>query len=113
MKPEGYPDPAQDLEGRGPSPGRARLTTASISSDAQVNISPFIGRLGASGRGGLRRNSSNEDLLKALPDAAPLMSVSEQFALRPFLTTALWKAALMEGVGKQHTRPQVQIIQGN
>lgn len=67
---------------------------------AEVNISPFVGRVGGGGTGCLTRNSSNEELLKALPDAAPLMSLSEQFSLRPFLTAGLWKAALMEGVGK-------------
>lgn len=70
----------------------------STSNHVQANISPFIGRLGASGRGGISRDASNKDVLKEQPDAAPLMSVAEQFSLWPFLTAALWKAALMEGI---------------
>ena len=66
---------------------------------SEANISPFIGRLGGNGVGTVSRCSSNSDLLKAVPDAAPLMSLRDQFNLRPFLTIGLWKAALMEGVG--------------
>ncbi|KAF4453164.1 aquaporin-like protein [Fusarium austroafricanum] len=65
---------------------------------SEVHIPPFIGRLGGNGTA-LSRCSSNEEFLKQVPDAAPLMSLSDTLNLRPFLTIGLWKSALMEGVG--------------
>lgn len=99
MKPNQTLTPARDLEGDGHQSHSDDMTDSSTDR-TQVDILPFIGRLGASGTGSLPRSSYNEDLLKASPDAAPLMTLSDQFALRPILTTRLWKAALMEGVGR-------------
>lgn len=99
MKSNEYLAQARDLEGDRDQRHSDNMTDSSTDR-TQVDILPFIGRLGASGTGSLPRNSYNEDFLKALPDAAPLMTLSDQFALRPFLTIGLWKAALMEGVGR-------------
>jgi hypothetical protein len=68
--------------------------------DFQVNISPFAGRLGGNGLVSLDRSASNEGLLKAIPDAAPLMTFTQVFDVRPFGTTDLWKAALIEGMSE-------------
>jgi hypothetical protein len=67
--------------------------------DPNVNIAPFAGRIGGVGITTLSRNSSNEKLLKSIPDAKSLMTFAEAFDLRPFQTAGLWKAALMEGMG--------------
>jgi hypothetical protein len=68
--------------------------------DFQVNTAPFIGRLGGNGEVSLSRNASTEEVLKDIPDATPLMTLAQVFDLRPFHTIGLWKAALMEGMGK-------------
>lgn len=61
---------------------------------------PFVGRLGGVGAFVIDpHDQSNADVLKAEPDAAPGMSLSSQFDLRPFRTLALWKAASIEGIG--------------
>ncbi|CAI6090616.1 unnamed protein product [Clonostachys chloroleuca] len=64
----------------------------------EINIPPFIGRLGGNGVA-LSREPSNEAFLEKVPDAAPLMSLRDIFNPKPFLTVSLWKSALMEGVG--------------
>lgn len=61
----------------------------------------FAGRLGGNQAFTLDRDeSANATTLQRLPDAAPLMSWSEQFDLRGFRRLDLWKAGLAEGVGK-------------
>lgn len=65
------------------------------------NPQPFIGRLGGNQEFVLdRSDAANAPILKELPDAAPYMSMREQFDLRPFRSPGLWKAAIVEGVGK-------------
>lgn len=66
---------------------------------ADANVVPFVGRLGGNGIDIVSRNAANETLLKDVPDAAPLMSLQDQFSLRPFWTIGLWQSALMEGIG--------------
>ena len=76
---------------------RDRIERSSMPAD--VDIPPFVGRIGGNGAAVISRCSSNEDILKNVPDAAPLMSLADLLSLKPFLTIALWKSALMEGVG--------------
>lgn len=59
----------------------------------------FVGRLGGNQEFTLRRDAANAHLLAKEPDAAPGMTLKEQFDLRPFTTLGIWKAALMEGAG--------------
>lgn len=82
---EGHPDP--------------ELQRQSTTNDATADSAPFVGRIGANGIAIVSRNSTNEEFLKEVPDAAPLMSLRGQFDVQPFLTIGLWKSALMEGVG--------------
>ena len=66
-----------------------------------ATVRPFIGRLG--GNQGFvldRHNAANADILKEQPDSAPCMTLREQFDLRGFRSLGLWKAALIEGVGR-------------
>ena len=61
----------------------------------------FAGRLGGNQLFTLSR--SDEADRKALaeePDAAPDMSLKEQFDLRPFRSVGIWKAAIIEGIGE-------------
>jgi glycerol uptake facilitator-like aquaporin len=67
--------------------------------NSDVNSAPFIGRLGWNGIASVKRNSTNAELLREVPDAAPLMPLKAMLSPRPFLSLALWKAALMEGMG--------------
>ena len=80
--------------------GRFEQQHALDHESSQVHITPFVGRLGGNGAQSLLRDAANEDLLKDIPDAAPLMTLSQQFDPRPFRTVALWKSALMEGMGQ-------------
>lgn len=60
----------------------------------------FAGRLGGNQLFTLdRHDEATRKLLAKEPDAAPGMSLKEQFDLRPFRTAGLWKAAIVEGVG--------------
>jgi hypothetical protein len=68
--------------------------------ESNVNITPFVGRLGGNGLAALVRDESNQELLASTPDAAPLMTFAQAFDLRPFRSIDLWKAALIEGMGK-------------
>ncbi|UDD56859.1 hypothetical protein AFCA_004380 [Aspergillus flavus] len=55
-------------------------------------VQPFAGRIG--GNQGLvvdRTDPDNADLLKKVPDAAPLMTFREGFDLRGFWDIDLWK----------------------
>lgn len=68
----------------------------------RASITPFAGRLGGQQTVILDpRDPQNAELLKNCPDATPYMSFAEQFDLRPFRTIGLWKAATMEGMGKE------------
>jgi len=61
---------------------------------------PFAGRLGGNQAFVLDRDrASNAEILQNVPDAAPGMTLAEQFDLRPFRSIALWKAAAVEGMG--------------
>ncbi|KAE8420232.1 MIP transporter [Aspergillus pseudocaelatus] len=63
-------------------------------------IQPFAGRIG--GNQGLvvdRTDPDNADLLKKVPDAAPLMTFREGFDLRGFWDIDLWKFGFIECMG--------------
>jgi hypothetical protein len=82
--------------------------SAESSGQTQLEIStvPFTGRVGANQAFVLDRNDAgNASILQDTPDAAPGMTLTEQFDLRPFRTLNLWKAALAEGVGKLYILP--------
>ncbi|CAH0046606.1 unnamed protein product [Clonostachys solani] len=83
-----------DLEGLAAS----AASDNSSDRDFEINIPPFVGRLGGNGVA-LSRSRSNVAFLENVPDAAPLMSLREIANCKPFLTVPLWKSALMEGVG--------------
>jgi hypothetical protein len=69
-----------------------------------VNGAPFAGRVGGLGCDILYTGSdSDESLLKAIPDAAPIKSWSQIFDFQAFRTPILWKASLIEGMGECHT----------
>lgn len=73
-----------------------------LNSDKRYSQSanPFIGRLGGNQAFALdRNNAKNASTLELEPDAAPGMTLRQQFDLRGFKSAAIWKAALMEGVG--------------
>jgi hypothetical protein len=62
---------------------------------------PFVGRLGGNQEFVVDRNDPhNTTLLRNVPDAAPYMTIRQSFDLRGFRELDIWKAALMEGVGK-------------
>lgn len=61
----------------------------------------FVGRVGGNQLFTVdRQDAANAAVLAKEPDAAPGMTLSEQFDLKPFTTVRLWKAALMEGMGE-------------
>ena len=63
-------------------------------------VQPFAGRIGGNQSLVLDRNDpKNSEYLKAVPDAAPFMRISEALDLRGFLDLNLWKFATVEGVG--------------
>ncbi|KGO47585.1 hypothetical protein PEX1_041770 [Penicillium expansum] len=65
-------------------------------------IQPFAGRVG--GNQGLvldRSNPENAELLKKVPDAAPLMTLSEGFDLRGLWDIDLWRFGFIECIGKK------------
>ena len=62
---------------------------------------PFIGRLGGNQEFVIdRHNAANAEILREQPDSAPCMTPREQFDLGGFRNLGLWKAAVIEGVGK-------------
>ncbi|KAF2153672.1 MIP transporter [Myriangium duriaei CBS 260.36] len=73
----------------------------SVSREARGNlvpkVAPFAGRLG--GNQQFVADQGNEGLLEKDPDAAPGMTLREQFDLRQFRTWSLWKSAMVEGMG--------------
>jgi hypothetical protein len=65
---------------------------------------PFIGRLGGNQEFVIdRHNAANAEILREQPDSAPCMTLREQFDLGGFRNLGLWKAAVIEGVGKYST----------
>jgi hypothetical protein len=89
---------------------RRRRPDYDLSQDGEMSrltpvIQPFAGRLG--GNQGLvldRSNPENAELLKKVPDAAPLMSLSEGFDLRSFWDIDLWRFGFIECIGKNETQ---------
>jgi hypothetical protein len=70
--------------------------------DLKPTIQPFAGRIG--GHQGLvldPNDASNAELLKRMPDAAPLISLRQVFDPRAFSDIDLWKFSATECVGKQ------------
>src|ERR1700761_4375912 len=64
-------------------------------------VMPFAGRLGGNQEFVVNRDdASNASILQNIPDAAPGMTLAEQFDLRPFRGISLYKAAAMEGIGQ-------------
>lgn len=67
---------------------------------AYPNIEPFAGRLGGNQTACLRGDVTTEsESNRAIPDATPWISLSQQLDLRAFASPGLWKAALIEGWG--------------
>lgn len=67
----------------------------------QPAVQPFAGRIGGNQALVLDRNDpKNSEYLKAVPDAAPLMRISEALDLRGFRDYNLWKFAIVEGLGR-------------
>jgi hypothetical protein len=67
----------------------------------KTTTQPFIGRLGGNQEFALdESDSSNATKIKEVPDAAPCMSLREQLNLGGFSLLALWKAAILEGMGE-------------
>lgn len=72
-----------------------------IGQTVSAETSHFVGRLGGNQAFALDRNDvSNAAILHNVPDAAPYMTLAEQFDLRGLRNLGLWKAGLVEGVGK-------------
>ena len=67
----------------------------------QSSPTPFIGRLGGNQQFVLDRSDPrNGAVLEDAPDAAPYMTFREQMELRPFRSVGLWKAGIIEGMGR-------------
>jgi hypothetical protein len=78
---------------------------------SRANTNPFIGRLGGNQVFVLDRNdAANAELLKEQPDAAPYMTIRQQLDLNGFKNLGLWKAALIEGMGKNPNPVQSAIL---
>jgi glycerol uptake facilitator-like aquaporin len=64
------------------------------------NVTAFAGRLGGNQTTIVDRDDANNlEILTSAPDAAPGMTLKEQFDCRPLRSIGLWKAAMIEGVG--------------
>src|ERR1700761_4964416 len=62
---------------------------------------PFAGRRGGNLQFVLDRNDpENARLLEKVPDAAPYITIRQSFDLRGFTRLTLWKAAVMEALGR-------------
>lgn len=69
-------------------------------------IQPFAGRIGGNQEIVVDRSDpQNADLLKKIPDAAPLMSLREGTDLRGFLDLDLWRFGFIEMMGRSQTSP--------
>ncbi|KAK9463190.1 aquaporin-like protein [Lipomyces oligophaga] len=98
------PSSAQDVEKNHDNPSSSRLgappTLTSGSHVYHTSTEPFTGRIGGNQAFIVDRdNSCNASILQRAPDAAPGMTLAEQFDLRPFQSVDLWKAAAIEGMG--------------
>jgi hypothetical protein len=66
----------------------------------KTTTQPFIGRLGGNQEFALDESDSlNASKIKAIPDAAPCMSLRDQLDFNGFILPGLWKAAILEGMG--------------
>lgn len=82
------------------SPRPAHLAWLNSGSRYSETANPFIGRLGGNQAFVLDpNNAANASTLKLEPDAAPGMTLQQQFDLRGFKSIGIWKAAMMESVG--------------
>jgi hypothetical protein len=96
--------------------GAESLTAVRPSNSSKANTNPFIGRLGGNQAFVLdRHDAANAELLKEQPDAAPYMTIRQQLDLNGFKNLGLWKAALIEGMGKDFSpaRPATLVISIN
>ena len=63
----------------------------------------FAGRLGGNQEFTVKRHdNASSEILAIEPDAAPGMTLKQQFNLTPFRTLGLWKSAMIEGFGKTY-----------
>lgn len=61
---------------------------------------PFAGRIGGNQELVLDRDDpENAELLRRIPDAAPLMAFKDGFDLRGFWDVGLWKFGFVECIG--------------
>ncbi|CZR64349.1 uncharacterized protein PAC_14247 [Phialocephala subalpina] len=82
-------------------PSTPPLERAQQPMEGRTRRNAFAGRLSGNQVFVLDRDaSSNGTIRERMPDAAPLMSWSEQFALGSFRQLELWKAGLAEGRAK-------------
>lgn len=62
---------------------------------------PFAGRIGANQQFSLDKNNcTDREILKKYPDAAPWVPLRDALSLRGFRQLEIWKAAIVEGIGK-------------
>ena len=72
-----------------------------VSCRQHINTTPFAGRVGGNQAFILDRDdAANAAVLQDVPDAAPGMTLAEQFDLRSLRSIGLWRAALLEGMGE-------------
>jgi hypothetical protein len=72
----------------------------------KTDSNPFIGRLGGNQAFVLDRgDAANAEILREQPNGTPCMTIREQFDLQGFRSPGLWKAALVEGMGKKDHLP--------
>ncbi|KKK12843.1 hypothetical protein ARAM_001188 [Aspergillus rambellii] len=84
------------------SPGEEEYRTGGLQDcpPPKPSIQPFAGRIG--GNQGLvldRSCPENEELLKRVPDAAPLMTFQQRLEIAGFYDLDLWKFGLIECIG--------------
>lgn len=85
-----------------PTPASMPSRMTFIEPDRQYSQTPnpFIGRLGGNQAFVLDpKDVANASILELEPDAAPGMTVKQQFDLKGFKSLGLWKAALVESFG--------------
>ena len=89
-----------DRKKDGASAEAAHSVIRDITSSPRGASSSFAGRIGGNQSFTVDRNDdANTAVLAHEPDAAPGMSLEQQFNLRPFRSLGLWKAAVIEGFG--------------